>query len=266
MKKFFYRLALLLCAAVILVSAFQLYRIYSGYAKGEALYENAAQRYTVILPEATQDDAQTTDGSSKPAASDTETGSEVITPPISVDFDTLLTDNPDVVGWLYCPDTPINYPVLQGADNDEYLHHMVDGSYNSAGSLFADYRCAADFSDPNTIIYGHNMKNDSMFGTLHDYSDPDYYDAHPILWLLTPEANYRVDLIAGYIAPADGAIYNAISDWEQLQPCIDQALAQSTFVSQADYEEISRVITLSTCSYEYDEARYILIGIPVLVG
>lgn len=259
MKKFLYRAAVLICLVVILISAYQLYSIFSEYAKGKALYEDTAQRYIVKQPD---QDAPERDDNSRAGA---EAGEETL-PPVSVDFEGLLQENPDVVGWLYCEDTPINYPVLRGADNDEYLHHMVDGTYNSSGSIFMDYRCSADFSSLNTIIYGHNMKNDTMFGTLHDYSEQSYYDSHPFLWLLTPETNYRIDLIAGYISPADGEIYDTISDEGQLQSCVSQAMTRSTFLSTAEYSEISSIITLSTCSYEYDEARYILLGIPVPVS
>lgn len=259
MKKVLYRAAVLLCLVVIGISAYQLYSIFSEYAKGKAVYNDTAQRYTVEQPDQELPQQDTA------SQSETESGAEGI-PPISVDFDGLLQENADVVGWLYCENTPINYPVLRGEDNDEYLHHMIDGTYNSSGSIFMDYRCAADFSSVNTILYGHNMKNDSMFGTLHDYSEQSYYDSHPFLWLLTPEANYRIDLIAGYLSPADGEIYDTVSDEEQLMACVSQAMRQSTFRSTAEYSEISSIITLSTCSYEYDEARYVLLGIPVPVN
>ena len=89
--------------------------------------------------------------------------------PIQVDFDVLSKENQDVIGWLYCPDTSINYPVVQAADNEYYLHRLLDDSKNAAGTLFMDYRNSADLSDWNSVIYGHNMKNGSMFGSLPDY-------------------------------------------------------------------------------------------------
>ena len=96
--------------------------------------------------------------------------------PIQVDFELLRKQNPDVFAWLYCPDTPINYPVVQASDNEYYLRRLLDGSYNFAGTLFMDYRNAVELSDWNSIIYGHNLKNDLMFGTLPKYKDKAYFD------------------------------------------------------------------------------------------
>ena len=81
------------------------------------------------------------------------------TAPITVDFERLQEENKDIIAWLYCPDTEINYPVVQSKDNEYYLRRLLDGTWNIAGTLFMDYRNAADCSDLHTIIYGHNMKN-----------------------------------------------------------------------------------------------------------
>ena len=97
------------------------------------------------------------------------------TAPIIVDFEVLQTENKDIIAWLHCPDTKINYPVAQSEDNSYYLKHLYDGTANKVGCLFIDYENAEDFSDNNTIIYGHNMKNGSIFGTLDSYKKADYW-------------------------------------------------------------------------------------------
>lgn len=112
--------------------------------------------------------------------------------PISIDFEQLCQVNPDIIGWIYCEDTVINYPVLKGNDNDYYLHHTYDGTYSASGSIFVDAENADDFADSNTIIYGHHMKNGSMFASLSKWADQDYYEAHPVMWLLTPKQNYKI--------------------------------------------------------------------------
>lgn len=182
------------------------------------------------------------------------------TAPIEVDFDVLLEKNRDVIGWLYCEDTPINLPVVQSSDNDYYLRRLLDGTWNSAGTLFADYRNTGDFSDENTIIYGHNMKNSSMFGSLTKYKTQSYYDEHPVLWLLTPETDYKVELIAGYVTPVDSEIYFLPQTEQEVQALIEQAIQKSTFTADVELTDTDRYLTLSTCSYEYDNARYVLIG------
>lgn len=177
-----------------------------------------------------------------------------------MDFESLLKQNTDVVGWIYCENTPINYPVLQSSDNNYYLRRMIDKKYNIAGSVFMDYRCKADLSSLNTIIYGHNMKNDTMFGTFTEYKKQSYYDEHPVLWFLTPEQDYKIELIAGYVTPSTSDVYKDFYSQEELDIHIKDSIDKSTFVSGVNIAEVDNIITLSTCSYEYSTARYVLIG------
>lgn len=191
----------------------------------------------------------------------TPQGEEVETAPITVDFPVLQAQNPDIVAWLYCEDTPIHYPVLQSEDNSYYLRRLVDGSYNTAGSLFLDYRNAADFTGWSHIIYGHNMKNGSMFGTLQKYADQEYYEAHPVLYLLTPQQDYKIELIAGYTIAASSELYEAAGTLEAQGALIQEAREKSTFVSDVEVGPEDRVVVLSTCAYVFEDARYVLIGV-----
>lgn len=192
--------------------------------------------------------------------------SENETVPIIVDFDVLCRGNQDIVGWLYCADSIINYPVVQGDDNDYYLHHLLDESENSSGTLFVDFRNAEDFSDWHTIIYGHNMRNDTMFGTLTEYSSQEYYDAHPVMYLLTPMQNYKIELVAGYVTSFNSEIYGIKNCIEERNTLLQTALDKSDFKSAADINDDDQLITLSTCSYEYENARYVLIGVLREIG
>ena len=182
------------------------------------------------------------------------------TAPIEVDFDALAEKNGDIIAWLYSEDTPINLPVVQSTDNDYYLRRMIDGTWNSSGSLFADCRNASDFSDQNTIIYGHNMKNDEMFGTLPNYKDQSYYDEHPVMWLLTPNGDYKIELVAGYVTETTSDVYSFDQSEEAVFSTVQQVIENSTFTTDAVIHQGDRFLTLSTCSYEYDNARYVLIG------
>lgn len=182
------------------------------------------------------------------------------TAPITVDFDNLTSKNPDVVGWLYSEGTPINYPVAQSKDNNYYLRRSLSGKYDRAGTLFMDYRHKADMSVLNTIVYGHNMLNDTMFGSLLKYEKQDYYEKHPVLWYITPEKNYKIELIMGLIAGPSADIYDNCESREELLLLLDELKSASTFDSDVEYDENSKFITLSTCSYEFKEARYIVIG------
>lgn len=181
-------------------------------------------------------------------------------PPISVDFDALTAENSDTVAWLYSAGTPINYPIVQRDNNDYYLRRGFNGKYNYYGTLFADYRTSGDFSGKNTLVYGHNMKNAEMFGSLIKYKEQEYFDAHPNMWLLTPSGSYVVKLLAGIEVPGTSGIFDAIINPEQAEIVIKDAILNSTFKSDYIYSENDRFITLSTCSYDYADARYIIIG------
>lgn len=182
------------------------------------------------------------------------------TAPIEVDFPSLLERNEDIVGWLYSEDTPINLPVVQGTDNDHYLRRLIDGTGNNSGTLFVDYRNGGDFSDSNTIIYGHNMKNKEMFGTLSNYKDQSYFEDHPIMWLLTPDGDYKIELIAGCVTSAASDVYSIDLSEEDVLAMVQRSIENSTFTTDVEIHPGDRFLTLSTCSYEYDNARYVLIG------
>lgn len=187
--------------------------------------------------------------------------------PIVIDFEKLFEQSSDIVGWLYRPDTVINYPIAQSWDNEYYVERLLDGSWNAGGTLFLDCKNARDFTDFNSIVYGHNMVNGSMFGTLDEYYKQEYYEEHPVLYLLTPEQYYRVDLVAGVVNPIDSWLYSLdftnpqhkadlIYTWNQL----------STFDTVTEYSVEDRFVTLSTCTYDYDYARYLLVGKLTPIG
>lgn len=241
MKKFLYRLLIVICIGVIAFSGYQLVRIYLKYKVGTDAYKKTASQ---AVKSKGDDDKNHV--------------------PISVDFDKLKAENPDVVGWLYCKGTPINYPVVQGKDNSEYLHKLFNGTRNFSGTLFVDVNSPKDMSGPNTIIYGHAMKNGSMFGMLGHFKKASYYKKHKYMWYLTPEGNYRLDLIRGYTAPADSLIYSAF-DLAKVQAVLAQTESKSDFNAGVDRLTVSKIVTLSTCAYDYDDARYIVITVPTRV-
>lgn len=181
--------------------------------------------------------------------------------PISVDFKKLTEDNSDIIAWLYCEGTPLNYPVVRAEDNAYYLRRNTEGEYSYSGTLFEDCHNNSDFSDENTIIYGHNMKNDSMFGTLVEYKNQAYYDAHPEMYLLTPDKEFKVKLIAGVTVNSTSPIYQLPLLKEDKERFITDNREQSTFEADYTFSPDDRFVMLSTCSYDFNEARYVLIGL-----
>ncbi len=176
---------------------------------------------------------------------------------VEVNFDDLWKINEDVVAWLYQPDTNINYPVAQAGDNDYYLYRLLDGTWNGNGTLFLDYRNSSDFSDGNSIIYGHHMKTGDMFASLTKYKEQSYYDSHPFMYLTTPSQKFRVDFFAGCVVESNAAIYQSrsIASW-----LLDDYCSRSTFRPVDGINKDGPILTLSTCSFEFENARYVMLG------
>jgi len=183
-----------------------------------------------------------------------------------IDHAGLKQMNGDYRCWIYAPATQIDYPVVQHEDNSRYLKRLFNGNRNSAGTLFIDYRNLEDFQDPNTLIYGHHMRNDSMFGTLTDYASQAYYEGHPFILMLSEKETFILQIFAGYTTSDGDHCYDiAISDEEDMEAFLREAMHKSDFVSGVEVQTKDRLVTLSTCAYAFRDARYILIGriVPV---
>lgn len=217
--------------------------------QSDLLYEEAAQRFVTADEEAQKDAKKTL-------------------APIKIDFDELRGVNEDVIGWLYCEDTPINYPVLRGETNDQYLRHDYTREYNINGSIFVDCDNAAGFADANTIIYGHHMNHGAMFATLDSWADQEYYEKHPVMWLLTPEQDYQVVLVSGHHTSAYSDMYEILHEHNaDFDRFLAEAEEQSDFtpVDGATINRDRNYVMLTTCAYIFDNARYVIHGklVPV---
>ncbi|WP_318504128.1 class B sortase [Bacillus sp. T3] len=246
MRKTIRFIIVLLAVGMMGYSANKLVGVYREYAARSKLYDDYANQFVNM------------DVKEQTASLSVDVEDEKA--PLSIDFDSLLKENEDIVCWIYSEDSPINYPVVQSADNSYYLRRLLDGSYNVAGTIFMDHRNSPDFTDLNTIIYGHNMKNDTMFGTLKKYKNQEYYDKHPVVYLITPRQAYKVELIAGYVIDDASNIYNIPQTKEEQKAQFVKIKEQSTFAANTSFQEGDRLVTLSTCSSEFDSARFVLVG------
>lgn len=251
-------------------SGYQLMMEWQEYKAGEEAYDSLSQYIQLAepLPQVTEQNGPPREEipAGEPTADTMPTDPQVtdLTVWPVVDFVSLQAINPDVVAWIYLEGTVINYPVVQGPDNSKYLHRLVDGTYNGAGSIFMDYRNLSDLTDRNTILYGHHMKNKTMFAPIANYKEQSYYEEHPTCLILTPEGNYKLEFFAGYVANLNGDAWKLeFESDEEYGGWLEQAVASSTFQSTISPTTQDRVVTLSTCSYEYDDARYVLLGILV---
>lgn len=262
-KKFLFHIVFVLCFVTMLFSGYKLYTIYSDYSDADTAYEDVVDQFVTpvetLPPEDEDAPPEETAGAARPDQPGIPDRVGINAAPISVDFDALLAVNKFVVGWIYCPDTSINYPIVQTENNSDYLRRLLDGSYNRSGTLFLDYRNNGDFTSYNSIIYGHNMGNGKMFAPLMKYQKQDYYDAHPTMYLLTPQGNYRLDVMAGAVVDSGSSYYATTHTGESFRGFLDKICRNSTFVSDVDISTVERTVMLSTCTNWSEDSRYILV-------
>ena len=237
-----------------------LYHVISGYlAYQSAEKSNEELQEEYVRPVATE----------SPSLVPSVTQAPIPTPapvlsPIDVDFAALLERNQDVVGWLYCEGTAVNYPVVQGRTNQQYLRHDLDGKYKVSGTLMLDSSCNSEFLGKHSIIYGHNMNDGSMFQLLKDFGAQSVFNEHQVWYLNTPTGNYQVMLFAFYVTPSDSETYKPdIADKEEFQSWLERVQEQSVVSADIQPTAENRVITFSTCSYDYTDARYVAHGILI---
>ncbi len=246
MKKVLRIILLIVCICVFIYSALQIASYFVERGESKKIYDDIASKSVTIIPP--KDNVQ---------VDELEQPQNVI----EVDFEILKKQYKDITAWIYLPNSKINYPVVKSHDNAEYLKLMPNGKYNVTGSIFADCRNGAFLQDRNYIIYGHNMKNDSMFGSLSEYKKQKYYEAHKIIYYTTPEKQYELHAFAGFVTDAVSQAYKLYENEEELAEYLNGAKQKSTFKSDVNYTEGDKIVTLSTCSSDFDNARYVLITI-----
>ena len=259
-------LLLVLCAVFLGVFAFSGYKLFTivhGYKSSERQYNSLTERYVAPVPSASPTPAPVD------AAAPTAEPVNLNKSPIQVDFAQLKAECADIVGWIYSEGTPINYPIVRCAyDNPAiadyyYLYRDIHGDYSANGTPFLDVNCSPDFNNYNSIVYGHHMKDGSMFASLDNYrsTDPTFLNEHPCMYLNTPTQDYRIELFAGYVTDADSNTYTLFfpDDASFLLYC-QEMKDRSDFKTDVELSPGDRIITLSTCSYEWHDARYVVQG------
>ena len=241
-----YYVILLVLLGVLVFSAAKIISYFKQQADASQQQQTMEEEYTTPVKD--DNDPDNTGDNSDTEEPDPES--------ITVDFDKLIADYPDVVGYIYCANTKIKYVIQHGKGNDYYLVHDSQGNTNNNGSIFIEELNSGSFSDGNTIIYGHNMKTGMMFAGLRNYhTDKNYYAAHPYMYIYTPSQNYKLELFAGFVCEHDDEIYSTSLTQDQL----NAMAAKSDFKANIGVPT-GKTVTLSTCSYEFADARYVVIG------
>ena len=169
----------------------------------------------------------------------------------SIDFDKLLAINSDIVGWIEIPGTVIDYPIVKGTDNEYYQYYTVEKEKLSAASIFMDYTNAGDFSDANTVVYGHNMKNGSMFHSIESYFEDGFYSAHSYMNVYSATgAKYKGEIFAVFSIAADYDYRNSyFENDDAFEAFITDMKSRSIINVGMEILPGDRIITLSTCSH-----------------
>ena len=187
---------------------------------------------------------------------------------IPINFEALKVKNPDIYSWIRIPDTAVDYPILQSTSDPEdfYLNHTVDRTSGLPGAIYTRMNNAKDFSDTNTVIYGHNMKDGSMFKGLHKYEDKSYFDGHPYVYIYTPDKSYKYEIFAA-VTYSDVLLSSAF-DFSTERGLLDfvESLKNTRNMTDqikesVEIKEGDKLITLSTCIAGKPNNRYIVVAV-----
>lgn len=227
-RKWIERIILVVAVCVFCYAATQLFMIFS--ANHEEKKEVDEVRTIVKFPE-------------KPAEKELDE--------FRVDFNELQKINPEIIGWIVVKDTDISYPVVKGKDNDYYLTHTFEKSSNYAGAIFMDYRADGALNDMNTFIYGHNLYHGTMFAELSNYMNKDFFDAHPYVYMYTPQGNYKLQVFSAYIDDKVSDSYQMqFASLEQFGQYLQRVIQKSKYQTNVQVTPNDKTVTLYTCSYE----------------
>lgn len=242
---------LVIALGVFAFSGYKIYQIYAEYKAIDEEYEAIKEEF--VTEENVIDDA----------VEEEEEVKEVF----KVDFDSLLAINDDVIGWIRFDEPAIiSYPIAQGRDNNQYLRRSLEGEYLTAGTIFVDYQNDDDFRDENTVIYGHNMKNGSMFGQLKNYRDEEYCKSYPYFYIYTVdgrEITYQIFAVKVVLDTSDA--YDKIYvDDEEFQEYIDKIYRDALYTSdEVSVSAENKIVTLSTCIRGSERDRLVVYGVAV---
>ena len=260
MRKIREGLKMLLPILLLITGIWQAGRTYMGYQKGRREYANLQETYTkepeevktqIFAPSITQiNESEETIGTesamSIPAIAPLP---EDAPKRLSIDWEGLKEENPDVIAWIQVPAVDISYPVLQAEDNEYYLHRGLNREYLYAGCIFMDAYNHPGFANYNTVLYGHNMRDGSMFAGLKEFTKEDTVRKCPYLWILTPRGDRLYKIFSVHYAASGSDTFTVrFADHEEYKKWQEKMLSLSDPPTGENLSDSDRIVTLSTCS------------------
>lgn len=216
---------------------------------------------------------QTMEATTEPATAGTQSTQATTTEALvenPIDFESLQAQNADIYAWIYIPNTGIDLPIVQaraGDDDNFYLHKDINRQYDFKGMIYTQRANAKDFSDPVTVIYGHNMLDGSMFSNLHTFRDPDFFDENAYFYIYTPGHILTYEIVSAYQYDTRHILNSFdFSKQEVFQEYLDYLLNPKSMIADVrdgiTLTTDDRIVTLSTC-IERGAARYLVQGVLI---
>lgn len=207
------------------------------------------------------------------ATQEVEEVEDVIAFDMEIDFEALRAINEDLVGWIYYEPLELSYPIVRGNDNDYYTHYTFEKEQNSSAAIFMDFLNKPDFSHFNTIIYGHNMRNGTMFGSLKKLlADTSIIEKNPYFYIITEDKIFMYEIFAGYITVSTSHTYDFTQSLEEEQEYLNYIKDVATYYWDKDYldvpiteatEDNIKIATLSTCHGLHSTNRTVIHGLLI---
>lgn len=257
LKKLQYAAGILILLGVVVFSGYKLVMSVISDRRAEAEHQRLLDAAVVA--------AETTLPTTSTDAETDENGEEIEIlppqyPPLAIDMDMLEEMNSDFKGWFYFPAVEVSYPVVQGEDNDYYLKHSFENEKSNSGSIFMDCGASPDWSDRNTFVFGHNMRNGSMFGTFKKLvDDPSLLDDNPHFYIYTKDTVYTYEIFSYYMTRSDSNRYMVFTSDENYDQYTSWAVENSNYAFDVDLSERPNIVSLSTCYGSAGTSRRVLI-------
>lgn len=226
MKRMINNILLIICIFIFCISTWKLYGYYRSYKKAKDTYSKIAKENVKISKNERK-----------------------------IDFKKLKSQNQDIVGWIYIRGTTIDYPIVQGKDNEEYLHQDFNKKKSSSGTIFLDNNCKKDFTSDNNIIYGHHMKNGTMFAQLLKFREKSFLKKHNEIMIFTPDRTIHLKVISAYAQKAQNKIPVTFANDKQKKAYIKKIESMSEQTIKTSRINDSHIYTFVTCSYEGEDNR-----------
>ena len=271
MKKLIWKIVLAASLLLMVIAATNIALLIREYQKGINTYANLEKYATVTQDsvKAAQEINGTADnGNTEEAVEEVIEGPQIAVD-LDIDYDALTKINGDFVGWIYYAPLELSYPIVRGIDNDYYTHYTFENVRNSSGAIFMDFLNKPDFSHFNTIIYGHNMRIGTMFGSLKKLlNDPSIIKEDPYIYIFTKEKVMMYEICAAYITNDSSHTYDLTQTAEEQADYVKYIRNAAAYywndpMLEESLNEDTRLITLSTCHGLHSNNRTVIHGVLV---